>query len=138
MTNKLVIYFLYFYIHYLYTVIMASTRNRNNKAEYLLEQKRNIFVERNRTDAIRTTAYTQRLPDAGINVGHVPSNQLTKNATDVESSLFGISSSNLVNPTEFNKPKYIPRGNVAFFERMDTFIPEPLVVEYGHRPMKPM
>jgi hypothetical protein len=57
-----------------------------------------------------------------------------KNAIDIESALFGINATNLVNP---QKPvtldlKTLP--DIAFFERLPVVMPLPLVVENHQRP----
>lgn len=116
---------------------MASTRNKNTCGDYYLEQKQSSHILDNRIYQHRRVAFNDALPCAGINVGSVPNTQLSKNAIDIESSLYGINSSNLV---EKQKP-VVPRLNnlpsIAFFDRPQMFIPEPLVVEKNQRPLKP-
>lgn len=116
---------------------MASTRNINMKNEYCLEERMNSNLVNNRIAPYRNIAYSTRLPDAGINVGHIPNHQLAYNATDVESSLFGIQSTNLVNRTSFSLPKEKKMTNISFFERLPVYIPEPLVIEKNQRPFRP-
>lgn len=115
---------------------MASTRNKNMRNEYCLEERMNSNIIINRTESYRTIAYSTRIPDAGINVGHIPNNQLSYNATDVESSLFGIQSTNLVKPQKFSQPEYKNIDSVSFFDRLPLIIPEPLVIEKNQRPPK--
>ena len=43
-------------------------------------------------------AYNTRLPGLGVNPGQVPWNKFSNNAVDIESFLFGVDSTNLVNP----------------------------------------
>jgi len=122
---------------YKYKNIMASTRNKNMYGDYHLEQKQSNLILDNRVFEHRRIAYSNALPCAGINVGHMPNNQLANNATDIESCLYGINSTNLVNPQTPVNPELNNMPNLAFFERYDVFIPEPLVIENNQRPLKP-
>jgi hypothetical protein len=119
---------------------MASTRNKNMCGNYYLEHKQNIGIIDNRLYEQRRYAYHNALPDAGINVGHMPNSVLSRNATDLESSLFGIGSTNLTEaPKEpvYQKPELNNLPSVAFFDRLQVFIPEPLVIEKDQRPQIP-
>lgn len=116
---------------------MASTRNKNTCGDYYLEQKQSNHILDNRIYQNRRIAYNDALPCAGINVGSVPNTQLAHNATDIESRLYGINSSNLVNPEKQLMPQLKSMPEVAFFERHQIFIPEPLVIENKQRPLKP-
>ena len=116
---------------------MSSTRNKNTYGDYNLEQKQSQHIFDNRIYEHRRIAYNDALPCVGINVGSMPNTQLAYNATDIESRLYGINSSNLVNPQAPLTPHIKSMSNVAFFERPQVFIPEPLVVENNQRPLKP-
>ena len=116
---------------------MASTRNKNTCGDYYLEHKQSQHILDNRIYEHRRIAYSNALPCAGINVGSVPNTQLARNATDIESALYGINSTNLVNPQQPVRPQLKSMPNLAFFERPQVFIPEPLVVESNQRPLKP-
>jgi len=117
---------------------MASTRNINYPGNYCLEQKQY-------SDSARYTlypnsqygaAYDTMMPGNGVNPGQIPGNQLSNNAVQIESFLFGINSTNLVDP----KPHYIEPelknlGTVNFFERSPRImVPQPLVIEKNQRP----
>ena len=117
---------------------MASTRNKNSQHDYNLEQKENGDILSNRTFELRRTAYHTALPCAGINVGHMPNNVLSCNPTATESHLYGIGSTNLVNPKRGGfTPRIRKLPSVSFFDRMQTYLPEPLVVEDNQRPIIP-
>jgi hypothetical protein len=64
----------------------------------------------------------------------IPWNKLSYNAADTESFLFGINSTNLVNPAPCFVPEINQIGTVNIYEKGVTFIPEPLVVEKNQRP----
>jgi len=117
---------------------MASTRNINFPGNYCLEQKRH-------TDSAGYTlyansqygaAYKTQLPGLGVCPGQIPGDQLSQNSTAVESFLFGIGSSNLVNPGAYGMPaQSIKIASQDFFaNRTAVNIPRPLVVEKSQRP----
>ena len=53
---------------------------------------------------------------------------------DVESALFGIDSTNLVNPRPAVCNKPVSKPDINFFERNAVFLPDPLVIEDKQRP----
>lgn len=121
---------------------MASTRNKNTCGDYYLEGRQNVGIMDNRLYEQRRIAYQTSFPDAGIHVGHMPNTVLSHNAIDLESSLFGIGSTDLTLPPnsehsshvrEYENPKLKSLPSVAFFERLPVFIPEPLVIETHQR-----
>jgi len=115
---------------------MASTRNRNTPGNYCLEQKQYNQFE-NYTlypNSQYGSAYNTRLPGNGLLAGQVPWNKLSYNAADTESFLFGINSTNLVNPAPCFTPEIAQLGTVNIFDKGATFIPEPLVIEKNQRP----
>jgi hypothetical protein len=115
---------------------MASTRNRNTPINYAQEQRQ--FREAKDyalyEHSFCGSAYDTRLPGNGLNPAQIPGNQLSSNASDIESFLFGINSTNLVKPADPLTPelKYLPSANV--FDKGPVLMPEPLVVPKGQRP----
>ena len=116
---------------------MSSTRFKNDPIEYKLEQQVNHLICNNRVYEGRNVAYEHVLPDAGIYVSHMPNYILSNNATDVESSLYGIGSSNLVEPKTFQQPQSIYHASKSFFDRPITLMPEPFVHQLHQRPVIP-
>lgn len=77
---------------------MASTSNKNTPGNYQAEQR--AFVQQlqystNKEYAFASPTYKSGL---GLNPGQLPNTELAKNPNDIESWLFGIGSTNLVNP----------------------------------------
>jgi hypothetical protein len=60
----------------------------------------------------------------------------SRNSVDIESALFGINSTNLVDPQAPVVPQLKQLPEVKFFDRMAMFMPEPLVVEKAARPFQ--
>ena len=115
---------------------MASTQNINTPGNYYLEQKQYKDNE-NYTlypNSQYGAAYNTRLPGNGVNPGQIPWNQLSNNAVQIESFLFGVGSTNLVNPLPVMIPELKTLDTANFFEKNTTLIPEPLVVEKSQRP----
>jgi len=115
---------------------MASTRNLNTTGNYNLEQREYQQME-NYTlypNSQYGTAYNTKLPGNGVNPAQIPWNQLSNNAVEIESFLFGINSTNLVKPQEPLRPQLKTLESANFFEKTPTLMPLPLTVEKGQRP----
>ena len=117
---------------------MAATRNKNYIGNYCLEQKQ--F-----SDSAQYTLYPNSqygaavdtmMPGDGVNPGQIPWNQLSNNAVQIESFLFGINATNLVHPQpHYIVPELKSLGTVNFFEKSQTtLVPQPLVIEKNQRP----
>lgn len=115
---------------------MASTRNNNTFGNYCLQQRsiKEAAQYLVYTNSANGYAYDTRLPGNGLLMGQMPWNQLSHNAADIESFLFGINSTNLVKPEAPLVPelKRLPSAHV--FEKGPVYIPEPLVVQKNQRP----
>jgi hypothetical protein len=115
---------------------MASTRNRNTPGNYCLEQ-RQYQNSSNYTlypNSQYGAAYNTRLAGNGLLPGQIPWNKLSYNAADTESFLFGINSTNLVNPAPCFVPEPVKLNSANIFDKDATLIPEPLVIEKNQRP----
>ena len=116
---------------------MASTRNKNTPGNYCLEQ-REYKQSENYTlypNSQYGAAYDTKLPGVGLLAGQIPGNKLSHNAEDTESFLFGINSTNLVNPAPILVPELAQIDSVNIYEKGPVYIPEPLVVEKNQRPL---
>ena len=113
---------------------MASTRNINMKNDYCLEarsyeKKSDYNLFKNKRIANKTM-----MPCAGVNIGHIPNSELSWNAVNIESQLFGIGSTNMVENKAFEALRAKKMDNISFFDRMEVYIPEPLALEKNQRP----
>ena len=115
---------------------MASTRNLNTPGNYNLEQRqyRDMETYTLYPNSQYGAAYSTMLPGNGVNPGQVPWNKLSNNAVQIESFLFGINSTNLVNPAPCFHPELAKLESVNIFKKEATFIPEPLVIRKDQRP----
>ena len=115
---------------------MASTRNKNAPGDYKLEQQafaRNLDANLYKYSS-NGMAYTPGLPVGG---SAPPSlmwrDALSGNPIEIESSLFGINSTNLVNPASAVVPQLKTLRDTKFFDRMPIVMPQDLVVPSNQR-----
>jgi hypothetical protein len=115
---------------------MASTRNKNTPGNYCLEQREFKHSEQYTLypNSQYGAAYNTRLPGNGLNPAQIPWNKLSYNAADTESFLFGINSTNLVNPAPCFVPEIVKLQSTNIFEKEPIYIPEPLVIQKNQRP----
>ena len=107
---------------------MASTRNRNTPGDYNLQQG-NFELSQNYTlypNSQYGAAYDTQLAGNGLLAGQIPGNQLSKNAPDIESFLFGINSTNLVNPAPCFRPQLTDHTSFNIYKNQPTLMPTPL------------
>ena len=115
---------------------MASTRNKNTPGNYCLEQRE--FKHSEGYTLYKNSQYGEAVhtnwAGDGLLGGQIPWNKLSYNAADTESFLFGINSTNLVNPAPCFVPEINKLGSANIYEKGVTFVPEPLVIEKNQRP----
>jgi hypothetical protein len=115
---------------------MTSTRNKNTPSDYNI---RNKAYDKSRewieyTHSSNGKAYETFLPNLGFNPSYMHRSEFSSNSIDIETSLFGINSTNLVKPAAKTIPhlKTIPYFN--YFENTPLIMPEKLVVQRFQRP----
>jgi len=115
---------------------MSSTRNINTPGNYCLQQQqfKNSSIYTLYPNSQYGNAYDTKLPGNGLNPAQIPSDQMSRNAVEIESSLFGINSTNLVSPQPEVKPELINLKSANIFQSAPVFVPEPLVIEKNQRP----
>ena len=115
---------------------MASTRNKNTLGNYCLEEReyKQSRVYTLYPNSQYGAAYDTRLPGTGLLPAQIPANKMSHNAPDIESFLFGINSTNLVNPSPIFVPEFKVLSWSNVFKKDPTYIPEPLVIEANQRP----
>jgi hypothetical protein len=116
---------------------MASTRNRNTPGNYCLEkQQYQQFLQYTMfPNSQYGAAFNTRLPGTGLLPAQIPWNKLSHNPADTESFLFGINSTNLVNPAPCFVPEIAKLQSTDIYIRAPVYIPEPLVIEKNQRPL---
>lgn len=115
---------------------MASTRNKNTYGNYYLDQRQNSGVEfwQLYENGANGTAYDTRLPGNGLNPGQLSFHSLSKNSADIESFLFGINLTNLVNPAPPLTPQFKHLQTANLFEKSPVIMPVPQAIPKYQRP----
>ena len=118
---------------------MASLKN--SPGEYCLQQK--AFCNQQQYLHYKNSRVPQvnKIPGLGINAGNMSGgyydNVLSNNTANIESNLFGIKQIDLTK----KHTKFIPSLNKLecqeFFKTPRVFVPEPLVIQKGQRPIGP-
>jgi len=117
---------------------MASTRNKNTPGDYLFEQRINNNISNYSTyeHAAQGKPVQSHLPGNGLLIGRMAREHLSTNYCDIENELFGIGSTNLVNP----QPKCVPEikqlQSLNVIDKLPVFLPEPLILEPNQRPLR--
>ena len=115
---------------------MASTQNKNTKSDYCYQQRdfRGIFTHVSYINSQNGRAYTDALPEIGYLPSYMSRESFSKNSVDIESALFGINSTNLVEPQAPVVPQLKQLPEYSFFDRLPLIMPTPLVIEKNQRP----
>jgi hypothetical protein len=97
---------------------MAATRDMNSKANYCLEQKAQEITRTNLAfyNGPNGRAFDPAYPEL-YRQGHMPADNFSFNPIDIESSLFGIGSTNLVNAKSPTVPQFKSLPTVSFFKK---------------------
>lgn len=116
---------------------MASTRNRNTPGNFCLQQRYYAHSEHYTLypNSQYGAAYTTQIPGLGLLPGQVPANKLSNNSVDIESFLYGVNATNLVNPAPIMVPEISKLCQANIYKPTPTYIPEPLVIMKNQRPL---
>lgn len=115
---------------------MASTRNKNTLGDYYLQQRQYYKMAQYELypNSQYGVAYDTKNPGNGLLPGQIAATKLSNNSSDIESFLFGINSTNLVNPAPCLVPELIRLQDANIYEKKPILIPKPLVIEKEQRP----
>jgi hypothetical protein len=114
---------------------MSSTSSRNTPGNYQIEQHTftRYFGLVTADNGAQGRPTTVNLPGNGLLIGKMHSRDLAANYTDIETQLFGIGSTNLVQPQAYMPPQINTISSLNIASRIPTLIPDALVVEPHHR-----
>ena len=112
---------------------MASTRTKNTPGNYNLEQKAHMDRHSFIMDITKRTPDQKTLPGNGLLQGKVASRDLAINYTDIESTLFGIGSTNLVQPLPHVTPEINSYPSLNIIDKIPMIIPSPVYVNTKQR-----
>lgn len=109
---------------------MASTRNINTPGNYCLQQ-RNYCLSKEYTlypNSQYGYAYDTQLAGNGLLPGQIPADRLSSNSNDIESFLFGINSTNLVNPAPCFHPQLTHNTSFNIYKNEPVLMPSSLTL----------
>ena len=116
-------------------ILMASTRNKNTPGDY----KMAIGSDKSRCAYLENPFYgapnQSFLPGFGLIGSKIAPSHLSSNSCDIESSLFGIGSTNLVQPQPNVVPQLKSLSSLAITERPVLVMPRPIDISQTERPM---
>jgi hypothetical protein len=115
---------------------MASTRNRNSQGDYRLEMNAYDKFCMNKTDEAFATPQETMFSGNGLLPGNVNGSKLSRNYCDIESQLFGIGATNLVEPLPEFTPEINQLRSLNVAERIPTIVPEPFTHDTRQRPFR--
>ena len=114
---------------------MSSTRNKNSNSEYKLQVGGNQYIDQFTLYKYSTQPNTTMFAGNGLIMPHIPREQLSNHSIDCETFLFGIGSTNLVNP----KPDFIPEiktiKSLNIASRTSLIMPQPNLFRNDERPL---
>jgi hypothetical protein len=116
---------------------MASTRNKNTSGNYKAEQ---WSLEQNRVHqsyihAARGQAITNHFAGDGLLMGWMPRTELAHNPIEIESFLYGIGSTNLVEPQLAPQPQIKHLDSLSIMTKSHVILPKQLFIEPNQRPL---
>ena len=113
---------------------MAATRNKNTIGNFTLHTRDMALAREYDQYTHYAVPVSTAFPTLGIRPTHMSRETFANNAIDIESALFGINATNLVNPQKPLDPQLKTVPDIAFFDRLAIVMPLPLVVEKNQRP----
>jgi hypothetical protein len=118
---------------------MSSTRNKNTPGNYDLEQQ--YYKKQTEYKTYIHSQYGKpqqtHFPGNGLLQGRVAPTELSHNPCDLESFLYGIGTTNLVNPQAKPVAQIYEIESLNVMKKLPVILPEPLVID-GHQRPRPM
>ena len=114
---------------------MSFTSSRNTPGNYQLEQNahNDYFNLVTSINGAQGRPPTVNFPGNGLLSGRMGSRDLATNYADIESRLFGINATNLVEPSPPVTPELIHIPSLNISKRIPIIIPDPVVLEPNRR-----
>jgi hypothetical protein len=115
---------------------MSSTRNKNTKEDYYLQQQQ--FIKQTNYNVFENgfqgKAFTESLPSLGFNPSYMSRDAFSHNSIDIETKLFGISSNNFYESKLEIKPEFKSLKNQDYFDKTPLIMPKLFVQDISQRP----
>ena len=118
---------------------MSSTRNKNTPGNYDLEHF--SYKKQSEYKTYLNSQYGKpqqtQFPGNGLLHGRVAPNELSQNSCDIESFLYGIGTTNLVNPQPKPTARIYDLDSLNIMKKLPVILPEALIID-GHQRPRPM
>lgn len=117
---------------------MAFTRNRNTPGDYLAktkEQQKQLHYLSYDTSPFYGRPQTTYFAGDGLIGMKAHHSSLSKNFSDVESFLFGIGATNLINPQPEFRPEIKQMKSLNIITKIPQIMPDPFIHYADQRPM---
>jgi hypothetical protein len=115
-------------------VYMASTRDKNARGNYKMEQAGNNMRVNYSVNEYGRPVNSYH-PGDGLLPAKTSRTELSNNACDIESMLFGIGSCDLVNSRPTIQPVLKSVKSLSIIDRSELILPEPMSVSSINRPL---
>jgi len=115
---------------------MSSTRNNNTVGNYNLQQRsiNQQYDTKMYVNSSNGSPYNTAITSGGHALPSFMSRDaFANNSIEIESALFGINSSNLVNPQPAVQPQLKTLRTIEFFSRTPVILPDELIVPLNQR-----
>jgi hypothetical protein len=112
---------------------MASTRSKNTPGNYRAEQRSITQYANYSPNSVYGQPVQTNFCGDGLIGQKVGPMALSANYCDIESSLRGIGSTNLVNPQTPVVPEINELKSLSIIDRVPVFLPSPLILESNQR-----
>lgn len=120
---------------------MTDTSLKNSQNAYNQYQSTCQKVYNYNLYKYKSISTSTLIPNAGINMQMIKNGYnnkiLSNNACDIESKLFGIRSTNLVEKNKKIDPSINYLKSIKFFNTLETSLPNPLIINNNQRPKGP-
>ena len=114
---------------------MASTRDKNSKGNYDLEQRSLQHIRNNLAFYNGPNGHAANVAfPVHYNQGYMPPDNFSYNPTDIESTLLGIGANNLVNEKNPVYPQFKNLSTVSFFDQQKVIMPQQVKQDNTQRP----
>ena len=116
---------------------MASTRNKNDKGNYISEQRSldNSRASLGFANQGNGKAYTNNYAGDGLLMGKMGPAALSYNYIDIDSYLKGTGSTNLVASLAPVEPRFKELESLSIMNRLPVILPSPLQIDANQRPL---
>ena len=114
---------------------MASTRSKNLRLDYGLEQRK---YNESRQFVVYKYKYKNSnpaYPGLGFTPTQIPASDISHNPVTIESQLFGIGANDLVNNRTIEKPDYKNMDFLTLIPTTNTILPKDFVLDKYQRPL---